>query len=141
VNLSTRSLLPTFFALLCAGVKAHAAGEGGAADARLLGSVGEAKDRVYWVCRINACRVNIAFTRGNPTQPIVSEKPVTIPTQVWLLRADGSAMPGLRAIPSSMGATNFDFPLSAQAEAFAVVVRIGDKLHTWWLAADSAASK
>lgn len=60
------------------------------------------------------------------------------PTQVWLLKADGTHIPGLRETPARVGATNFEFPLSAETAAFAVVVRIGDQLHTWWLAAEPA---
>jgi|SRR6185369_232594 len=131
---SARSGLTIFLALMCVSGHVYPANEEGAGDARLLGSVGEVKNRVYWACRLNACRVNIAFT----PKPVVSEKPQATPTQVWLLKADGSTIPGLRALPSDIGATNFEFPLSAQKDAFAVVVRIGDQLHTWWLAVDSA---
>jgi len=141
MNLSAHSLLITLVALMCAGVETYAASDVSADEARLLGYAGESKNRVYWTCRLNACRVNIAFTNGNPPKPIVSENPAIIPTQVWVLRADGSSISGRRAIPSSIGATNFEFPLSAQEEAFAVVVRIGDKLHTWWLTADAGGAK
>jgi hypothetical protein len=136
---STTSALILFAALLYASVRANAASDVGAAEGRLLGQVGESKDRVYWTCRLDACRVSIAFTdrdlRATNAEGVGTRIKVGPPTQAWLLKADGSHIPALRQVPTNIGATNFEFPLSAEEEAFAVVVRIADKLHTWWLAA------
>lgn len=130
-------------ALVLCGASAHAAGDVGAAEGRLLGRAEGSNSRVYWACRFGACRVNIAIADRGPAQTAATGSRITVgpPTQVWVLKADGSHIPGLRVVPTDIGASNFEFPLSAQEEAFAVVVRIGDRLHTWWLEAESASAK
>lgn len=142
---STTASLILFVALTCASVVTNAASDAGAAQGRLLGQVGESKDRVYWTCRPGACRVNIALTdrdlRSTNLEGVGTRIKIGPPTQAWLLKADGSHIPALRETPTDIGATSFEFPLAVQEEAFAVVVRIADKLHTWWLAAEAPASK
>lgn len=122
-------------AFACVAIAAGAAGasEFGAAQGRLLGEAGDSRNRVYWSCQINSCTINIRFSdlhlRPRNSAGII----IRPPTQVWLLKADGSHIPALRETPTTIGAANFAFPASAQEEAFAVVVRIDERLHTWWL--------
>jgi hypothetical protein len=107
-------------------------------NAQFLGQVGAAKDRIYWACQADACRLRIVFTNGPPIPKVDprSGKLVPLVTQAWLLKADGSVIP-YRGTGSNIGRDMFLFPLEARGEAFAVAVRIDDRLYSWQLAQDA----
>lgn len=138
-RIANRPLAVLALALMGASFATRAAdAEVGAATARLIGRVAETGDRVYWSCGSNHCAIQIAIEdralRSSQRTDFGFAITLGPPTQVWLLKADGSLIPPKAQTPTAVGAKNFQFPASARDEAFAVVVRIDRKLHTWWMA-------
>ncbi len=110
--------------------------------AQLLGRVGANQYKVYWSCPKDACRVLIDRppTPVIPALPSSSEKRAIPVNQAWVLRSDGTSIAQLYGLPSGVQDRYvFVFPQSAKAEAFAVVLKFGDHISTWWLAQDETA--
>ena len=86
---------------------------------------------VCWMIQTNLCVLDICFPGTRDSEPAADHPP----TQVWLLKTDGTVIPkegGGILLHRPMGDWGYDntaytFPLSAKTEACAVVVRIGEQ--------------
>jgi hypothetical protein len=111
------------------------AGEG-FPETQLLGRVGTGQYKVYWSCSQGACRLLIdrPATPAIPPLPSASDRPTIPNNQAWVLRSDGTSIAQLNG--TAGGAQDkyiFLFPPSARTEAFAVALKFGDHISTWWL--------